>query len=86
MIKKSVQTTQSGVKIDFKNVKLETITTMVQNCAEGRCECMSNETKKKIQNMQVDGKDGEVQLHLEGDISKEEIEEALKRSKVLNSK
>lgn len=85
MIKKSVQTTQNGVKIDFKNVKLETITTMVQNCAEGKCECMSDETKQKIQNMQVIGQDGKVELHLEGEVSKEEIEAALQRSKVLNS-
>ncbi len=84
MIKRSVQTTANGVKVNFKNVKLETITTMVQNCAEGKCECMSDETKKKISNMQVAGNDGEVELHLEGEVSKEEIEAALKRSKVLN--
>ena len=84
MIKKSVQTTANGVKVNFQNIKLETITTMVQNCAEGKCECMSDETKKKIQNMQVAGQDGQVELHLEGEVSKEEIEAALRRSKVLN--
>ncbi len=84
MIKRSVQTTANGVKVNFQNVKLETITTMVQNCAEGKCECMSDETKKKISDMQVVGTDGEVELHLEGAVSKEEIEAALRRSKVLN--
>ena len=85
MIKRSVQTTANGVKVNFQNVKLETITTMVQNCAEGKCECMSDETKKKISNIQVAGTDGEVELHLEGAVSKEEIEAALERSKVLNN-
>jgi len=45
---------------------------------------MSDETKKKISNMQVEGKDGNVELKLDGDVSKEEIEKALAKSKVLN--
>ncbi len=85
MIRRSVQTTANGVKVNFQNVKLETITTMVQNCAEGKCACMSDETKKKISHMQVAEKDGEVELHLKGEVSKEEIEAALERSKVLNN-
>jgi len=58
---------------------------MVENCATGACECMSDETKKKISNMEVSGKDGDVQLALSGDISKEEIEAALEKSKVINA-
>jgi hypothetical protein len=57
---------------------------MVENCATGQCECMSDETKKKITNMQVDGKDGDVELNLTGDVKQEEIEAALAKSKVLN--
>ena len=57
---------------------------MVKNCSSGKCECMSDETKQKVKNMQVLGDDGAVELKLTGDISKEEIEEALKKSKVLN--
>ena len=56
---------------------------MVENCSTGKCECMSDETKKKIEGMSVTGKDGEVELELSGDISKEEIEQALSNSKVL---
>ena len=56
---------------------------MVQNCSTGKCECMSDETKMKIKNMKVDGKDGNVELNLEGDISVDEIREALSRSKVI---
>lgn len=58
--------------------------TMVQNCSTGQCECMSKDTKEKIKDMQVSGDDGNVELSLSGDITKEEIQEALSKSKVLN--
>jgi arsenate reductase len=84
-MKKSVNLTSSGVKIAFTGaVKKQNIVKMVENCATGECECMSDETKKKIQNMEVSGDDGDVKLDLTGDIKKEEIEEALAKSKVLN--
>ena len=84
-MKKIVNSIQNGVKISFTGeVKKENIVTMVQNCQTGKCECMSDETKKKIKNMEVTGKDGEVDLSLSGNISKQEIEEALAKSKVLN--
>ena len=83
---KNVNTTNSGVKISFSGeVKKQNIVSMVENCSTGACECMSDETKSKIKNMQVSGKDGDVELDLTGDISKEEIETALAKSKVLNS-
>jgi hypothetical protein len=45
---------------------------------------MSEETKKKITDMKVEGVDGDVELKLTGDVAKEEIEAALQKSKVLN--
>jgi len=82
---KNVLKTGEGVKIAFTGaVEKQNIVKMVENCATGQCECMSDETKKKITNMEVNGKDGEVNLNLSGDVSKEEIEAALARSKVLN--
>ncbi|BDY12367.1 hypothetical protein [Hydrogenimonas cancrithermarum] len=82
---KIVNRTQKGVKIAFTGeVKKENIVKMVENCATGQCECMSDATKKKIRNMEVRGEDGAVELELTGDIAKEEIEAALARSKVLN--
>jgi len=82
---KSVFKMTDGVKISFTGaVQKQQIMKMVENCNTGACECMSDETKKKITNMQVKGKDGEVELELSGDIAKEEIEEALAKSKVLN--
>ena len=82
---KNVNKTDSGVKISFTGeVKKQNIVTMVENCSTGQCECMSDETKKKVQNMQVSGEDGNVELDLTGDLSKEEIESALAKSKVIN--
>ncbi|NPA66511.1 MAG: hypothetical protein GXO11_06480 [Epsilonproteobacteria bacterium] len=86
MIRKDVQKTQDGVSIDFSGaIAKETVFTMVQNCAEGKCECMSDETKQKVTDMVVSGEDGSVNLELKGEITQEEIEEALKRSKVISS-
>jgi len=82
---KNVFKTNQGVKISFTGaVEKQNILKMVENCATGSCECMTNETKQKITNMQVSGEDGDVALNLSGDVSKEEIEAALARSKVLN--
>jgi len=84
-MQKNVFKTTEGVKINFTGVvQKQQIVKMVQNCATGACECMSDETKKKISNMQVEGVDGNVELKLDGDVSKEEIEKALAKSKVLN--
>jgi arsenate reductase len=86
LLKKEVSKTNSGVKIAFTGVVAkQNIIKMVENCATGACECMSDETKKKITNMQVSGKDGDVSLELSGEVSKEEIEAALEKSKVINS-
>lgn len=82
---KNVSQTNQGIKINFTGaVEKQNIVKMVENCATGQCECMSDETKKKIKNMEVTGKDGDVALDLSGDVSKEEIEAALAKSKVLN--
>ena len=83
---KNVFKTGEGVKISFTGeVQKQNILKMVENCATGQCECMSDETKAKITNMEVSGKDGEVNLDLSGDISQEEIEAALAKSKVINN-
>jgi len=83
---KQVFKTAEGVKISFTgSVKKQNIITMVENCATGQCECMSEESKTKIRDMQVSGEDGDVSLLLSGDLSKEEIEQALAKSKVIDS-
>ncbi len=82
---KNVLKTNEGVKISFTGeVEKQNIIKMVENCSTGQCECMSDETRKKITNIEVSGKDGDVALDLSGDVSTEEIEAALSRSKVVN--
>ncbi len=84
-MKRDVFKTANGIKINFTGVvEKKQIVKMVENCATGQCECMSDETKKKISNMEVNGKDGNIELKLTGNIEKGEIEKALAKSKVLN--
>ena len=85
MIKKEVQKIDNGVKINFTGVvQKQNIIKMVENCATGACECMSDETKAKVKDMKVSGKDGDVKLELSGEIDTKEIEAALAKSKVIN--
>jgi len=85
-MEKKVFKTGSGVKINFLGkVEKQNIVTMVENCSTGQCECMSDDTKAKIKDMKVTGEDGDVALDLAGDVSVEEIQEALKKSKLINS-
>ena len=84
-MEKKVFKTDDGVKINFiGGVVKQNIVTMVENCATGQCECMSDKTKAKIKDMRVSGADGDVKLDLEGDVSVQEIQEALAKSKVIN--
>ena len=84
IMEKNVFKTGNGVKINFTGaVAKQNIVTMVENCSTGACECMSDETKAKITNMQVEGQDGNVELNLDGDVSIEEIQSALAKSQVL---
>ena len=40
---------------------------MVERCQSGGCDCMSDENKEKITNMHVEGMDGDVKVHLDGE-------------------
>jgi len=85
-MEKKVFKTGTGVKINFLGkVEKQNIVTMVENCSTGQCECMSDDTKAKITDMKVTGDDGDVALDLAGDVSVEEIQEALNKSKVINT-
>lgn len=84
-MEKKVFKTGNGVKINFTGgVQKQNIVTMVQNCSTGQCDCMSDDTKAKIKDMKVSGTDGDVALDLEGDVSVEEIQAALAKSKVID--
>ena len=83
-MEKKVLKTGEGVKINFfGKVQKQNIVTMVENCSTGQCECMSDDTKAKIKDMKVTGEDGDVALDLSGDISVDEIQAALEKSKLI---
>lgn len=83
-MKKEVTQLKGGVAIKFSGaVQKQSIVKMVQNCKTGTCDCMSDDTKKKITDMEVSGDDGDVLLELSGEVKKEEIEASLAKSKAL---
>lgn len=85
-MQKNVFKTIDGAKIAFTGaVAKKQILTMVENCSTGQCECMSDATRKKINTIEVAGEDGNVELKLTGNVTTEELEEALNRSALLNA-
>jgi len=54
---------------------------IVENCKTGRCDCMTESTKQKVEFIQVKLVDNKPAIEIKGKVSKEEIEEALSRSK-----
>lgn len=83
-MQKDIKETDKGVTISFSgDVQKSSIIKMVENCKTGQCDCMSEESKNKIEDMEVDGKDGKVELNLKGTISKEEVQTAMKNSKIV---
>ena len=85
-MKKTAQVNKlrSGVTISFSpNVEKVKVFEMVKRCQNGQCDCMSDETKKKIEKITLN--DGEnFSIKVEGSaIEKKEIEAALKNSPLL---
>lgn len=85
-ITKNVTQIPSGVNINFTGgIAKDKVFSMVQNCQNGHCDCMSDTSKAKITNMTVQGEDGNVSLTLDGTITIDEIQEALLKSTLLNT-
>ncbi len=85
-MKQSVKKTHNGLSIQFLGtLKKQQVVSMVQNCAQGKCSCMSPQTKEKIKDMKINEHDEELSLELVGDVTVEEITQALQNSKVLNN-
>jgi len=84
MQKNVIKTTQ-GVNINFSGeVEKDKIFKMVENCSHGKCDCMNEDTKRKIKEMKVEETgEGEIKIVLTGDMDKQEIDEAIQRSKVI---
>ncbi len=81
MKKAKVTAAFNGVKIKFSGaVEKQNVVEMVQRCQTGRCDCMSDESKEKIKDMNISGEDGSVELSIEGDLDVKEIQEAVSKS------
>lgn len=74
-----------NIRVAFTGeIEKQNIVSMVERCQGGQCDCMSDESKKKIEGLEVSGEDGDVTLTISGDLDVEEIEAALKKSPLIN--
>jgi len=84
MKKANVIALNNGVKITFTGaVQKQNVVEMVERCQTGKCDCMSDESKEKIQGMEITGKDGDVELSIKGDLNVNEIREAVSKSSLI---
>lgn len=84
MKKADVTKAFDGVKVTFSGkVAKSNVVSMVERCQSGRCDCMSESAKKKIEELEVTGQDGEVELSITGDLDVQEIRDAVSRSPLL---
>ena len=81
MKKADVTAQHNGVKITFSGaIQKQNVVEMVERCQTGKCDCMSDESKKKIKDMSISGEDGNVELNIKGDLDAQEIQEAVSKS------
>lgn len=69
------------IRITDETVKKEDVQEIVDNCKHGRCECMSDVAKAKVQAMDVKDEGGKISIDMIGDLSAEDVHQALARSK-----
>ena len=84
MKKADVTALKDGVKITLSGaVGKQNVVEMVENCQTGKCDCMSDESKQKIEGMEITGVDGDVELSIKGDLDVSEIREAVSKSPLI---
>jgi hypothetical protein len=84
MKKADVTAQHNGVKITFSGaVAKQNVVDMVERCQTGKCDCMDDESKKKIEGMEISGTDGDVQLSIKGDLNIDDIREAVSKSPLI---
>ena len=84
MKKADVTAQKDGVKITFSGaVEKQNVVEMVERCQTGKCDCMSDESKKKIEGMQITGTDGDVELSIKGNLDVNEIRDAVSKSPLI---
>jgi len=84
MKKANVTALNNGVKITFSGaVQKQNVVEMVERCQTGKCDCMDDESKQKIEGMEISGVDGDVELSIKGDLNVEDIREAVSKSPLI---
>ncbi|SNZ08414.1 hypothetical protein SAMN06265182_1271 [Persephonella hydrogeniphila] len=78
-----IKKTDEGVVIEVvdNTVKAEKVKEIVENCQTGKCDCMPEEVKQKVIFMDFKTDNGKVAIEIKGDLTEEEIKEAMSRSK-----
>lgn len=79
-----IRETEKGVVIEVvdENVDTNKIGEVVERCKTGKCECMSEELKKKVSFMDFRIQDGKPIIEINGEITKEDIKSAMEKSDV----
>ncbi|WP_291525173.1 hypothetical protein [Acidithiobacillus sp.] len=77
----TVQKTAEGVAVHVdQSVEAKKVFAMVENCQTGQCDCMSTQTKAKVTGMEVRQGENGTEIHIAGNLTPEEIAEAMARS------
>jgi len=84
-MKKAEVTPQfNGVKVTFSgDIAKQNVVSLVERCQSGKCDCMSEDAKAKIEQLNVSGEDGHVELSISGDLDVKEIEAAVAASPLI---
>ncbi len=69
------------IRITDETVKKEVVQEIVDNCKHGRCECMSDAAKAKVTAMDVRDEGGEISIEMRGELSAQDVRQALAKSK-----
>lgn len=73
--------TQDGVKIEVQeNVNAKDVEEIVNNCKTGKCDCMSDDMKARVSFMDFRIEKGKPVIEIKGELSEEDIKQAMERS------
>lgn len=74
----TVKKTDSGVEVRVQGeVEKEKIDSMIESCSTGEHACCGPDFFEKVNSLEVAGQDGDVSIHVNGDVTEEMIKENL---------
>ena len=75
---------ENKIIVSFLKEDKNKIEKVLDNCSTGNCSCMSKENKEKIKDMALKETENGINMEITGDISEQDIADAMRRSKILN--